>query len=200
MIKLAPKYGIKITHDGKYKPEGKNLKVYLTRSKGTEVQALINWSEGFPQVEVCRNWKDLRMKLPLYQGPEFGNKRMVQLAKGKAEGVLCPLQRLPLMEKFSIEDPQMPALIAYKYSFEKKFGKEASPSGGYAWDALWMIVEALRIVGPDKKKIKGYLEKHIRNWPGVTGIFNMSRKDHSGLTKEAFRMGVVRKGEWTLAD
>ncbi len=200
LIKLAPKYGIEITQDGKYKPGEKNLKVHLTRVKGTEAQAVINWSEGVSQVEICRNWKDLRMKLPLYQGPEFGTKRMVQLAKGKAEGVLCPLQRLPLMEKLSIEDPQMPALIAYKYSFEKKFGMEASPSGGHAWDALWMIVEALRIVGPDKKKIKGYLEKHIRNWPGVTGIFNMSRKDHSGLTKEAFRMGVVRKGEWALAD
>ncbi|MFQ5843189.1 MAG: ABC transporter substrate-binding protein, partial [Thermodesulfobacteriota bacterium] len=145
------------------------------------------------------NWKDLRMKLPLYQGPEFGTKRMVQLAKGKAEGVLCPLQRLSLMEKLSIEDPQMPALIAYKYSFEKKFGMEASPSGGHAWDALWMIVEALRIVGSDKKKIKGYLEKGIRNWPGVTGIFNMSKKDHRGLTKEAFIMGVVRKGAWEVA-
>jgi branched-chain amino acid transport system substrate-binding protein len=200
LIKLAPKYGIEITQDGKYKPGEKNLKVHLTRVKGTEAQAVINWSEGVSQVEICRNWKDLRMKLPLYQGPEFGTKRMVQLTKGKAEGVLCPLQRLSLMEKLSIEDPQMPALIAYKYSFEKKFGMDASPSGGHAWDALWMIVEALRIVGPDKKKIKGYLEKHITNWPGVTGIFNMSRKDHSGLTKEAFRMGVVRKGEWALAD
>jgi branched-chain amino acid transport system substrate-binding protein len=54
---------------------------------------------------------------------------------------------------------------------------------------------------PDGKafKIKGYLEKRIRNWPGVTGIFNMSKKDHRGLTKEAFVMGVVRKGGWEVA-
>jgi len=199
LIKLAPKYGIEITLDGKYRPEERNMRVHLTKVRGTGAQALINWSEGFSQVEVCRTWKDLRMKLPLYQGPEFGNKRMVQLAKGKAEGVLCPLQRLALMERLSIEDPQIPALIAYKYSFEKKFGIEATPSGGRVWDALWMIVEALRIVGPDKKKIKGYLEKRIRNWPGVTGIFNMSKKDHRGLTKEAFVMGVVRKGGWEVA-
>jgi branched-chain amino acid transport system substrate-binding protein len=197
LIKLAPKYKIEITHDGKYGSEEKNMRTHLTKIRGTE--ALINWSEGSSQVVVCRDWKNLRMKLPLYQGPEFGNRRMVKLAKGKAEGVLCPLQRLTLVEKLSIDDPQMPALIAYKYSFEKKFRMEASPSGGHAWDALWMIVEALRIVGPAKKKIKGHLETRIRNWPGVTGIFNMSRKDHSGLTKEAFIMGVVRKGKWELA-
>ncbi len=173
------------------------MRTHLTKIRGTE--ALINWSEGSSQVVVCRDWKNLRMKLPLYQGPEFGNKRMVKLAKGKAEGVLCPLQRLTLVEKLPMDDPQMPALIAYKYSFEKKFRMEASPSGGHAWDALWMIVEALRIVGPAKKKIKGYLETRIRNWPGVTGIFNMSKKDHCGLTKEAFIMGVVRKGKWELA-
>ncbi len=200
LIKLAPKYRIKITLDEKYRPEEKNLKVHMTGVKGKEAQAVINWSEGLSQVEICRRWKDLRMKLPLYQGPEFGNKRMIQLTKGKAEGVLCPLQRLTLMEKLPIEDPQMPALIAYKYCYEKKFGMEASLSGGHAWDALWMIVEALRIVGPDKKKIRGYLETRIRNWPGVAGIFSISKKDHCGLTEESFRMGVVKKGEWALAD
>lgn len=50
-----------------------------------------------------------------------------------------------------------------------------------------MIVEALRFVGPDKRKIKSFLEEHIRNWPGVTGIFTMTKKDHCGLTKEVFR-------------
>ena len=200
LIKLAPKYGIDIVVDGRYKPEERNMKVHLTRVKRTEAQAIINWSEGVSQVKTCRDWKDLRMKLPLYQGPEFGNKRMIRSAKGKAEGVLCPLVRLILMDKLPIEDPQMPALIAYKYSFEKKFGMEASPSGGYAWDALWMIVEALRIVGPDKKKIRDYLEGRIKNWPGVTGIFTMSKKDHCGLTREAFKMGVVKKGKWALAD
>ncbi len=199
LIKLAPKYKIKITLDGKYKPGERKMKAHLTRAKGTEAQAVINWSEGPSQVGVCRNWKDLRLKLPLYQGTAFGNKRMIKEAKGKAEGVLCPLQRLILMESLPVEDPQMPALIAYKYSFEKKFGMEATPSGGHAWDALWMIVEALRMVGPDKKKIRDYLEKRIKNWPGVTGIFNMSKKDHSGLTKEAFVMGVVRKGKWEVA-
>jgi branched-chain amino acid transport system substrate-binding protein len=200
LIKLAPKYGIDIVGDEKYKPGEKNTRVYLNRLRGTDAQAIINWSEGDSQLAICRNWKDLRMRVPLYQGPEFGNKRMIELAKGKAEGVLCPLQRLPLMEKLPIEDPQMPALVAYKYSFKRKFGVEASPSGGYAWDALRMTVEALRIVGPDKKGIRGYLEEHIKNWPGVTGIFNMSKKDHCGLTKEAFKMGVVKKGKWALAD
>ncbi len=200
LIKLAPKYGIDIVGDEKYKPEEKDIKAHVNRVKGTDAQAIINWSDGDSQVEICRSWKDLKVKVPLYQGPEFGDRRMIELAKGKAEGVLCPCQRLLLVEKLPIEDPQMPALIAYTHSFKKKFAIEASPSGGYAWDALWMIVEALRIVGPDKKGIRDYLEESIKNWPGVTGVFTMSRGDHCGLTKEAFMMGVVKGGKWTVAD
>ena len=200
LIKLAPKFGMEIVLDEKFTPEGRKTKVAVTRVKGTGAQAMINWSEGVSQVEICRHWKDLRMKVPLYQGPEFGSRRIVKSARGKADGVLCPVGRLMLMEKLPIEDPQVPALIAYTYCFRKKFGTEASPSGGHAWDALWMIVEALRFVGPDKRKIRSFLEEHIRNWPGVTGTFTITKKDHCGLTKEAFRMGVVKKGKWTLAD
>lgn len=200
LIKLAPKFGMEIVLDEKYRPEGSKAKVAVTKVKGTEAQAMINWCEGVSQVEICRHWKDLRMKVPLYQGPEFGSRRMVKSARGKADGVLCPVGRLMLMEKLPIEDPQVPALIVYTSCFQKKFGTEASPSGGHAWDALWMIVEALRFVRPDKRKIRGFLEEHIRNWPGVTGIFTMTKKDHCGLTKEAFRMGVVKKGEWASAD
>jgi branched-chain amino acid transport system substrate-binding protein len=200
LIKLAPQYGLEIVVDGRYRLDSGNVKVHLSRLKEMGAQAIVNWSEGISQVEVCQAWKALRIKLPLYHGPEFGNKRMIRLAKGDAEGVFCPLHRLSLVEKLPVEDSQMPALIAYKYCFEKKFGIEATSSGGHAWDALWMVVEALRMVGPDRKKMRGYFEKRVRNWPGVTGVFNMSRKDHYGLTKEVFKMGVVHKGGWILAD
>jgi len=51
-----------------------------------------------------------------------------------------------------------------------------------------MIVEALRKVGPDKNKIRDYIETRIKKWPGTGGIFNMSPQDHCGLDKDAFEM------------
>ncbi len=61
-----------------------------------------------------------------------------------------------------------------------------------------MVVEALRKVGPDKKKIRDYIENEIKNWPGTGGIFNMSSTEHCGLDRNAFEMVVVKNGDWEL--
>jgi len=38
-------------------------------------------------------------------------------------------------------------------------------------------------VGPDKKKIRDYVETKITNWPGTGGVFKMSPNDHCGWIK-----------------
>ena len=75
-----------------------------------------------------------------------------------------------------------------------------STFGGHAYDALLMVVEALRAAGPSKAKIRDYIETKIKNWPGTGGIFNMSPEDHTGLKKDAFEMIVVKNGDWAFAD
>jgi branched-chain amino acid transport system substrate-binding protein len=61
-----------------------------------------------------------------------------------------------------------------------------------------MLTEAIKKVGPDKTKIRDYLENNIKNWSGTGGIFNMSPTDHCGLDKNAFEMVVVRDGDWHI--
>jgi branched-chain amino acid transport system substrate-binding protein len=61
-----------------------------------------------------------------------------------------------------------------------------------------MVVEALKNVGPDKAKIREYIETKIRDWPGTGGIFTMSPDDHCGLNKDAFEMVVVKNGDWEV--
>jgi branched-chain amino acid transport system substrate-binding protein len=61
-----------------------------------------------------------------------------------------------------------------------------------------MLVDALKKVGPDKKKIRDYIETKIKNWPGTGGIFTMSKNDHCGRDKNAFEMVVVKNGDWSL--
>ena len=70
--------------------------------------------------------------------------------------------------------------------------------GGHAYDSIMMVTEALKKVGPDKAKIRDYIENNIKNWAGTGGIFNMSKDDHCGLDKTAFEMVVVKNGDWSL--
>jgi len=198
--RVAPAYGISIVADEVYGPKDSDMTAQLTKIKGTDAQAVVNWSVGPPQVIVTKNWKQLDMKIPLYQSHGFGSKRNIELAGGAAEGVLCPLSHLVVAEKIRADHPQKPIIMKYKTEYEKRFKTDVSTFGGYAWDALYLLVDALKAVGPHKAKIRNYLETQIKNWPGASGIFTLSPADHTGLKKDAFEMILVKNGDWAFAD
>ena len=200
LTRVAPVYGITLVADERYGPKDSDMTAQLTKIKGTDAQAVVNWSVGPPQVIVTKNWKQLDMKIPLYQSHGFGSKRNIELAGGAAEGVLCPLGRLVVAEKIKPDNPQKPIIMKYKTEYEKRFQADVSTFGGHAYDAIMMVSDALKAVGSDKGKIRNYLETKIKNWPGTGGIFNMSPEDHTGLKKDAFEMIVVKNGDWAFAD
>ena len=198
--RVAPSYGISIVADERYGPKDADMTAQLTKIKGTDAQALVNWSVGPPQVIITKNWKQLDMKIPLYQSHGFGSKRNIELAGGTAEGVLCPLGRLVVAEKIRENHPQKQVIVKYKTEYEKQFKADVSTFGGHAYDAIYMMVDALKAAGENKGKIRDYLESKIKNWPGTGGVFNISSSDHTGLHKDAFEMIVVKNGDWAFAD
>jgi branched-chain amino acid transport system substrate-binding protein len=198
--RVALYYGISIVADERYGPKDSDMTAQLTKIKGTDAQAVVNWSIGPPCVIVTKNWKQLDMKIPLYQSHGFGSKRYLELAGGAAEGVICPLGRVVVAEKIKADHPQKAVVMKYKTEYEKRFKAEVSTFGGHAYDAIYMMVDALKAAGPNKSKIRDYLETKIKNWPGTGGVFNISPEDHTGLKKDAFEMIVVKDGDWAFAD
>jgi branched-chain amino acid transport system substrate-binding protein len=200
LLRLASEYGITIVADEKYGPKDTDMTAQLTKIKGLAPQAIVNWSIGPTQVVVLRNWRDLGMQaVPFYQSHGFGSRKNIELAAGAAEGVYCPLGACNIAKIIPKDHPQKEVTMQYWEAYEKKYGETLSSFGGHAWDALHLVVEALRSVGPDSAKIRDYLEAKT-GFVGQHGVFNFSPKDHNGLTKEAFNMVVVKDGDWTLAD
>jgi len=201
LIRLAPKYKINIVADEKYGPKDTDMTAQLTKIKGKSPQAIVNWSVGPTQVTVLRNYRDLGMTgIPFYQSHGFGSRKNIELAAGAAEGVFCPLGACNIAELLPANDPQKAVTMKYMKDYMAKYNEPLSSFGGHAWDALEMVVKALKHVGCDKSKIQHYLENDIKGFVGQHGIFNYSPDDHNGLTKDAFHMVVVKNGDWALAD
>jgi branched-chain amino acid transport system substrate-binding protein len=199
LLRLAPIMGIEIVADERYGPKDTDLTAQLTRIRGTEAQAIVNWSVGPTQVLAVKNWRDLGMEaIPLYQSHGFGSRKNIELAAGAAEGVLCPLGRVNIPDLVSADHPQKEVIMAYNQAYQEKYNEPLSSFGGHAWDSLMLVVEALEAVGPDCAKIRDYIEGR-KNFVGQHGIFNFSATDHNGLTKDAFEMVVVKDGDWALA-
>jgi len=198
LLELAPKFGISVVADERYGPKDTDMTTQLVKIKSAGAQAVINWSVGPGQVIVTKNWHALKMGIPLFQSHGWGSKKNIELAGKAAEGVIAPLGRLVIWDKLPDKHPQKALLKKYVTDYEARYKSEPGTFGGHAYDALMIVVDALKNAGPDKKKIRDYIENKIKNWPGTGGIFNMSPNDHCGLDMTAFEMVIVKNGDWEI--
>lgn len=195
LIKLAKEYNIQIVADETYGPKDTDMTVQLTKIKATEAQALINWSIVPGQSTVIKNARQLGLTIPLFQSHGFGNIQYVKAAGAAAEGVLFPAGRLLSVEEVPEDDPQKKVLTQYKKDYETKYKEDVSTFGGHAYDALTLVIEALKAVGDDRAKIRDYIE-NTTGFVGTAGVFNYSPQDHCGLDKTAFVMYTVKAGKF----
>ena len=66
----------------------------LTKVKGADVQAVVNWSIVPAQSLVAKNMKQIGFNVPLFQSHGFGNIKYVQAGGEAAEGTIFPCGRL----------------------------------------------------------------------------------------------------------
>jgi branched-chain amino acid transport system substrate-binding protein len=93
---------------------------------------------------------------------------------------------------------QKDTILKYRNAFKEKYGYETSSFGGHAWDAFNMLKMAITKVGTDPSKIRDYIENDIKDFVGITGIYNFSKDDHNGLTPDSLVMIKIEDGKYKL--
>ena len=191
--RFAPEMGITVVADETYGPKDTDMTAQLTKVKGTDAQAIVNWSIVPGQTTVIKNRRQLVMTIQLFQSPGFGNIKYAQAAGDSAEGLLFPALRLLMVDALPKDHPQKAILTKYKKDYESKFKSDVTTFGGHAYDALSLVVAALKAVGPDRAKIRDHIE-NTKNFVGTGGVFNYSPEDHVGLHKDALEIYTVKNG------
>jgi len=174
----------------------------LKKIDSAGAKAVVNWSIEPAQSLVAKNMKQLGMKAILFQSHGFGNPKYIQAAGEAAEGIIFPAGRLLVAEVLPDDHFQKKVLVEYKTAYEKLYGPPVSTFGGHAYDALWIVVNAIKAkkITPDMDlaKARQLLRDGIeetKDWVGTAGKFNMSPKDHTGLDKDgSLEMLTVDKG------
>jgi branched-chain amino acid transport system substrate-binding protein len=196
--KYAEEFGIRIAVAETYDKAATDLTSVLTKLKAQDVQAVVNWSIVPAQSIVPKNMKQLGMEVPLFQSHGFGNIKYVEAAGEAAEGIIFPCGRLLVAEKLPDSNPQKKTLVEYKNMYESEYDEEVSTFGGHAYDAIMLVIEAIRGAGTDDRPaVRGALED-IQGFPGTGGVFNFSPQDHNGLGMDSIVMLTVRDGEFEL--
>ena len=195
---LAAQFGIDVAISETYDKRATDLTDVLTKLKGTDIQAVVNWSIVPAQAIVCKNMKQIGMDMPLFQSHGFGNIKYVEQGGAAAEGTIFPAGRLLVVDKLADNHPQKSVLAAYKAAYEERFKEDASTFGGHAYDALMIVVKAIESAGSaDTAKVRDAIES-MQGFVGTGGVFNFSAEDHNGLGLDAFEMLTVRDGQFAL--
>lgn len=204
--KVAKRLGISIVANERFGDKDVDMTTQLTKVKGSDAQALVVWAIPPAASVVTKNARELGLSIPLFQSHGVANKRFIDLAGPAANGVRFPAGKLLTAESLPDSDKQKQTLIAYAKAFEAKYGPR-NTFGGHGWDAIWLTYRATEAaaarVSPDdlgsfRAAIRDELEK-IKEFVGISGIFNMSAEDHNGLDKRAATMYEIVNGQWHLA-
>jgi branched-chain amino acid transport system substrate-binding protein len=198
LAKLAPEYGMTIVIAETYAAGETDLTPVLTKLKGADIQAVVNWSVVPAQGLVAKNMKQIGLNVPLFQSHGFGNIKYAQAGGEAANGIIFPCGRLLVATVLPDNHPQKKLLVKYKQDYETAFKEDASTFGGHAYDAILILKEAVTKAGSiESEKVRAAIET-LQGVVGTGGVFNFSEKDHNGLTKDAFEILTVVDGKFAV--
>jgi len=192
LANLADLAGITIAISEAYDTQETDLTGVLTKVKGQDVQAVVNWSIVPAQSLVAKNMKQIGLNVPLFQSHGFGNIKYVQAGGEATNGTIFPCGRLLIAEQLPDKNPQKKLLVEYKKDYESQYKEDVSTFGGHAYDAVLILVEGLKKAKSfDKEKVREAIE-NIKGLVGTAGIFTFSSQDHNGLGLDAFDILTVK--------
>lgn len=198
---LAAKYGIEIVADETFGNKDTDITAQLTKIKANDkVKALFVFGFGQGSVVVTKNIAQLGIKLPHYEATGSASQEYIQLSGAASEGARLPSPAMLVGADLADGDPQKKISLDYAEAWRARYKTEASTFGGYARDAFFLWVDAVKRAGSfDKAKVRDALEA-TKGLAGTCGIVHMTAQDHLGLDLSAFKMIEVRNGAWKLAD
>jgi branched-chain amino acid transport system substrate-binding protein len=174
-----------------------DLSAQVVRARAKNPGAMVVWSTPPTASIAAKNIRQLGMRVPIVESHGVANQAFIQIAGPAADGVVFPSGKLLVAGQLPAGDPQKTLLETYARDFEAANHYTANTFGGHAFDGLTMLADAIRHVGPDRAKIRDYIE-HLRGFIGTGGVFNMSPENHNGLTTSDMVLVVIKNGTWAI--
>lgn len=199
--KLAPEYGLEITAEEAFAPTDADMTTQLVKLRDGKPQAIICWTIGPAGARVAKNVKQLGISIPLVQCHGQPDPQYIELAGDAAEGTIMPSTKLMVYDQLPDSDPQKAVIQdfvhLYKdgYHFDRQY--PINTHSGYAWDAIFLLANAMREVGPNAEPLREAIE-NTKGYVGVSGVYNLTPEDHNGLGTDSMVMVKIQNGKWVL--
>ncbi|MBI4771822.1 MAG: ABC transporter substrate-binding protein [Chloroflexi bacterium] len=193
---VAPTAGIEIVADELFAAGDTDFSAQLANIAASGGEALVVHATPGEGAPLTVQFRDLGLDIPSIHNHGIGNQAFIDTGGEAAEGVLFPIGKLLIWDQLPADDPQYATLKQYVDDYTTAYGKLPSTFGGHAWDGIMMLKLALEAHGADPASIRGFLTTKVRNFIGISGVFNITPDDHNGIGKESLVLVMIKAGGW----
>ncbi len=201
--KKAGDFGIAIVGKEGFQPRDTDMTAQLTKLRSTDAQAIICWTIGPAGSIVAKNVNQLGITIPLFQCHGLPDPKYIELAGRASEGNIMPSTKLMAADQLPDTDPQKGVIKEFislyndVYDYDRKY--PINTHSGYAWDAIYIVTNAMKKVGTEREKLRDAIEK-TKDYVGISGIYSLTPDDHNGLGVDSMIMVKIQGGKWILVD
>lgn len=191
----APGAGVQLVGNEKFQATDKDYTSIVTKLLAKQPEALVVWAIPPGAGIVATNVKASGFTGPVYFDPGAGAELFIRGAGKAAEGALLVHPAVLVSDQVS-DAANKKQMDDFHAAYTDAYG-EFSGFASYAADALGMIIEAIKgSGGTEPQGIRDSLE--TLKYTGVTGVYTMSKDDHSALDPAALVLVTVDGGKWKL--
>ncbi len=187
MKQVSEKLGLKVLTIETFQRGQADYKAQLTKIKSLNPDAVFCsalYEEGAVILSQARR---MGIKVPFVGGNGFNSPKVIDIAKDAAEGLIVATPWFA--EK---NDPKVKAFVA-KYT--KTYGKKPDQFAAQAYDALYIMAEALKKAGKaDRAALRDALAG-VRNFNGVLGKFSFDAERDVEMEPNVL---VIKGGKFQL--
>jgi branched-chain amino acid transport system substrate-binding protein len=158
--------GLTIVKREKYNDGDKDYTTQLMSLKNAGAQITVFFASDYNTIAlIYRQSRQLGSPYKFIGSPNCADPLTIQQSEGAAEGALAIVECMP---------GSSAANKAFAEAFKKEYGEDLSTvTAGYAYDALNILVNAIKKGGEDPNKIREAILS-TQNYKGVLGTFSFS--------------------------
>jgi branched-chain amino acid transport system substrate-binding protein len=171
--KLAPSYHFE------FKPGQKNYDGLVEKIVHNRAHTLVLIAAAPQSAQIISDVRQKGFKGLIYGGPCMGRRSFLEQAGAAAEGVVFPLLYT-----------QTKKLESFDEKFTARFGKQADYLAAHTYDAVNLLIAAIRKAGLNRPRIHDAV-RSLSPWQGVTGKIQW---DPLGSNSRLVHLGTVRNG------
>lgn len=193
-------YGLTMVAHEKFNQGDTDLGSQLTKVKSANPQAIIVWTtDARATASAFKAAKSMGITAPLLGCSGNFNQTLISLAGPAGNGAQAALAKTFVMDTLPDSDPQKKLLLGYRSAFLAKFGADADyVKGDFSYDAVNILLEAIRRTGgTDKDKVREQLDK-MQNWQGISGKITWNPNKRTGIGPDDLAIVELRDGKWVV--